>query len=378
LQQLTIVGSTGSIGTSTLDIVRQHPERFSVAALAAGNNVELLIEQALEFKPSLVHIAATEHYTYLRDTLASAGIEVLTGDAELDQFPTRARGDTLVNAIVGNRGLAVVANAIEAGRRVCLANKEPLVSAGKLVRELLERHQAELLPIDSEHSAILQCLQGENPDQIRRILLTASGGPFHGRDSLAGITPAEALRHPNWKMGEKITIDSATLMNKGLELIEAYWLYPVSAEQIEIVIHPQSIVHSLVEFVDGSQKAQLGYPDMRIPIQYALTYPDHIPLQMEPLDLARCGTLTFLPPDEELFPTLRFAREALEQGGTYPAVLNAANEAAVELFLAGRIEFTGIFTMIENALAKHVSTPDYTLADIYEIDTRIHSQLLVN
>ncbi|MBC8478598.1 1-deoxy-D-xylulose-5-phosphate reductoisomerase [bacterium] len=378
MQHLIIVGSTGSIGNSTLDIVRQHPHLFCVAALAAGRNSDLLIKQAREFRPHLVHIAAPDRYQQVRDALVSEGIEVLSGQEELQQLPSRSKGGTLVNAIVGNRGLAVVVNAIEAGKRICLANKEPLVSAGRLVRKLLERHQVQLLPIDSEHSAILQCIQGEDPRQIRRIILTASGGTFRGRRSLSGITPAEALNHPNWSMGNKITIDSATLMNKGLELIEAYWLYPVTADRIDIVIHPQSIVHSLVEFNDGSMKAQLGLPDMRIPIQYALTFPEHLDLKMDRLDLAAIGTLTFEEPDEQLFPSLRIAREALQRGGTYPAALNAANEAAVELFLKGQIEFTGIFQLIEETLANHTSIENYTLEDIFALDEEIHSQLVAS
>ena len=375
MQQLIVIGSTGSIGTNTLDVVKQHPERFKVTTLAAGSNAELLIQQAREFSPSLVHIADPDHYPLVRDTLRPLGIEVTTGQEQLRQLPTIGVGDTVVSAIVGNRGLGVVVNAIESGKRICLANKEPLVSAGKLVRQMLQEHPVELIPIDSEHSAILQCIQGENPTQIKRLILTASGGPFHERKSLEGITRAEALQHPNWSMGSKITIDSATLVNKGLELIEAYWLYPVDIENIEVVIHPQSIVHSLVEFKDGSLKAQLGLPDMRIPIQYALTYPEHLDLQVEELNLAANGDLTFNELNEELFPSVRFAREALNQGGTYPAALNAANEAAVEMFLMGRIEFSTIFQMIEDTLTDHVSIDNYTLEDIFALDVEIYRKL---
>ncbi len=375
LQKLIIIGSTGSIGRSTLDVVRQHPERFQVTTLAAGSNAELLIRQALEFKPLLVHIADAEHYPQVRDALKPLGIEVANGLEQLQQLPTVGVGDTVVNAIVGNRGLGVVVNAIESGKRICLANKEPLVSAGKLVRQMLEERQVELLPIDSEHSAILQCIQGEDPAQIKRMILTASGGPFYKRTSLEGINKAEALHHPNWSMGSKITIDSATLVNKGLELIEAYWLYPVAIDDIDVVIHPQSIVHSLVEFRDGSFKAQLGLPDMRIPIQYALTFPEHIDLQMESLDLVAVGELTFHEPDESLFPSIGFAREALKKGGTYPAALNAANEAAVEMFLSGRIEFNMIFQMIEDTLTEHISIDNYTLEDIFTLDVEIHQKL---
>jgi 1-deoxy-D-xylulose-5-phosphate reductoisomerase len=375
LQQLIIIGSTGSIGKSTLDVVRQHPDRFQITTLAAGRNADLLIQQAQEFKPSLVHIADPDQYSLVCDTLKPLGVEVTTGLEQLRQLPTVGAGDTVVNAIVGNRGLGVVVNAIESGKRICLANKEPLVSAGKLVRQMLQEYQVELLPIDSEHSAILQCIQGEDPAQIKRLILTASGGPFYERESLAGITKAEALQHPNWSMGSKITIDSATLVNKGLELIEAFWLYPVAIDDIDVVIHPQSIVHSLVEFRDGSFKAQLGLPDMRIPIQYALTYPEHLDIQLPGLDLSAVGNLSFLELNEELFPSVGFAREALKKGGTYPAALNAANEAAVELFLLGRIEFTTIFRMIEDTLADHVSIDNYTLDDIFTLDMDIHQKL---
>ncbi len=347
---LSILGSTGSIGTQTLDIVRLFPERFRVHALVAGSNVELLAEQARTFQPEVVVIEDENRLSTLQTLLAGTGIRIQLGiDAVCES--TRA-ADVVVAAMVGFAGLRPVMTALEAGKTVALANKETLVVAGALARKALEQHGGTLIPVDSEHSAIYQCLVGEPADRVETLILTASGGPFRARsaDTFDQITRAEALAHPNWTMGAKITIDSATMMNKGLEVIEARWIFGMEAKKIEVMVHPQSIIHSMVTFVDGSTKAQLGIPDMKVPIQYALTYPDRWPAPHPRIDWTQLRQLDFEPPDLNKFPCLRLAQEALAAGGTAPAVLNAANEAAVAAFLRDQIRFVDIPRFIADAL----------------------------
>lgn len=353
-RRLAVLGSTGSIGTQTLDIARLFPEHLKVQTLAAGSNWELLAEQARAFQPGVVCIADEARYTSLKDALSGTRTRVVSGMEGLCEIASAAEVDVVVAAIVGAAGLRPTLAAVEAGKMVALANKETLVVAGALVECLAHEHGATLIPVDSEHSAIFQCLVGEDAEAIESITLTASGGPFRTRpaDTFGAITKAEALNHPNWSMGAKITIDSATLMNKGLEVIEARWLFGLSPENIHVIVHPQSIVHSFVTFVDGSVKAQLGVPDMKVPIQYAITYPNRWPAPHERIDWTALRSLDFEEPDYERFPCLQLAFEALNQGGVAPAVLNAANEAAVELFLAERIGFTDIPRLIERALSR--------------------------
>ena len=345
MKTLSLLGSTGSIGMNVLAVVRQFPDRFRVAGLSAGRRVDLLAEQVREFRPEVVSIADPA----LADRLVAllpvdCRPHILTGAEGNRRVATLSSADMVVSAVVGAVGLLPVLAAIEAGKDVGLANKETLVMAGRLIMTAVRAHGVRLLPIDSEHSAIFQALEAGRRQDVARIILTASGGPFRttSPEVLRGVTPAQALAHPNWSMGPKISIDSATLMNKGLEVIEARWLFAVEPEQIEVVVHPQSIVHSLVEFRDGSVVAQLGIPDMRIPIAYALSYPERLDLGLARLNLAECGGLVFEPPDTDRFPALRLACEALAAGGIKPAVLNAANEVAVAAFLDGRITFAAI------------------------------------
>lgn len=351
---LAVLGSTGSIGTQTLEIVQLFPERLKIHSLAAGSNWELLAEQARTFQPEVVCIADEGGYTLLKDALSGTPTRVVSGMEGLCEIASAADADVVVAAIVGAAGLRPTLAAVEAGKMVALANKETLVVAGALVERLAREYGATLIPVDSEHSAIFQCLVGEDAETVESITLTASGGPFRTRpaDTFSAVTKAEALNHPNWSMGAKVTIDSATLMNKGLEVIEARWLFGLQPERINVVVHPQSIIHSFVTFVDGSVKAQLGVPDMKVPIQYALTFPDRWPAPHERIDWATLGSLDFEEPDFERFPCLQFAFEALNQGGVAPAVLNAANEAAVELFLAEHIGFIDIPRLIERALSQ--------------------------
>ncbi|WCN39126.1 1-deoxy-D-xylulose-5-phosphate reductoisomerase [Aneurinibacillus uraniidurans] len=369
MKKLAILGSTGSIGTQTLDVVRQHPDEFAVTALAAGRNVDLLAKQACEFVPKLVSVQTKELAEQLRGRIPHS-IRILWGDEGALEVATHADASFLVAAMVGSAGLAPTLAAIEAGKTIGLANKETLVTAGHLVTELVQKHGVSLLPIDSEHSAIFQCLQGENRERVRRLILTASGGSFRDktRDELAGVTVEAALSHPNWSMGAKITIDSATMMNKGLEIIEAHWLFGMPYDKIETVLHKESIIHSMVEFTDRAVMAQLGTPDMRIPIQYALTYPDRLPLESEPLDLIKMGTLHFAAPDFDRYPCLGFAYEAGRKGGTMPTVLNAANEVAVSRFLAGEIPFLAIEDIIASVMAKHQALAAPSLDEIVAAD----------
>ena len=366
---IALLGATGSIGRQTLDVVQELG--ISVAALTAHKQIDLLERQARQFMPRLAVLYDEKAAAELRRRLRGTGIEVMAGEEGLLAAATMAEADTVVTAVMGSVGLKPTLAAIEKGKRIALANKETLVCAGELVMDAAERFGAEIVPVDSEHSAVFQCLQGcRNRDEVRRIWLTCSGGPFYGKrfEELESMTAADALRHPNWHMGAKITVDSATLMNKGLEIIEAMRLYRMPVEQVRPVIHRQSIVHSLVEFRDGALLAQLGTPDMKLPIRYAMTYPNRAESPDAPLELLTCGALTFAEPDEAAFPCLRLARQAAAEGGTACAVLNGANEAAVGLFLEGRIGFNDIARRVEYALERVPVQYQPSLADILEAD----------
>ncbi len=359
MKQLAILGSTGSIGVSTLDIVAAHPDQFRIVSMTAGRNLQLLQQQIRRFNPRLVAVLNPADADVLKSSLGAAAPEIVSGIEGLIACACHADVDMVLSAIVGAAGLIPTMAAIENGKDIALANKETLVSAGSLVMDAVARKGVRLFPVDSEHSAIFQSLEGHRRRDVRRLILTASGGPFRNRAlaELQRVTPAEALAHPNWSMGQKISIDSATMMNKGLEVIEARWLFDLPAEQISIHIHPQSVVHSMVEYLDGSVIAQLGIPDMKTPIAYALSYPERLPLDLPPLDLCRLGTLTFEEPDLQRFACLSLAYDALREGGTAPAVLNAANEVAVEAFLNGQISFLNIPKLIRATLENHQATP---------------------
>ncbi len=363
MKTITILGSTGSIGAQTLDVVRWHPDMFSVYAIVANNSADKLIEQAREFQPEVVVINNTEHYTKIKEALNDLPIKVFAGEDAVNQVAAMQCVDIVVTAMVGYAGLASTMAAIKAGRRIALANKETLVVAGELITHMVHEYHAEIVPVDSEHGAIFQCLVGEREKEVDKLIITASGGPFRqmGIDQLRHVKASDALKHPTWQMGAKITIDSASLMNKGFEVMEARWLFGMTDEHIDVVVHPQSIVHSMVQFVDGSIKAQLGMPDMRLPIQYALAYPDRIESQIERMDFAKISTLTFENPDMERFPNLRLAFEALHKGGNAPCVLNAANEVVVAAFLKDRISFTGMSEVIEKVLSQtsFIKSPTY-------------------
>lgn len=360
-QSLAILGSTGSIGVQTLEVVKHHPERFEVYALTAGNNADLLIQQALEFQPEVVVIANESLYPKVKDALANHPIKVWTGNDTIAEVAAMDSVDTVIVALVGYAALKPVIHAIEAKKKIALANKECLVVAGQLVTALAMKHHAPILPIDSEHSAVFQCLIGEPEKSVDKIILTASGGPFRTVSDLTNVTPEQALNHPTWSMGAKITIDSASMMNKGFEVMEAKWLFGLDVDRIDVVVHPQSIVHSLVQFTDGSVKAQLGNPDMRLPIQLALTFPERISTEIKPLDLTTCGPLTFEKPDIKRFRNLALAYEAMHRGGNIPCALNAANEVAVQKFLQERISFLGMSDMLEKVIntINFIDTPSY-------------------
>ncbi len=362
-KNIAILGSTGSIGRQALEVVSQHPDYFQVEVLTAQNNVSLLIEQARVFQPNAVVISNPDHYKHLREALAKEDIKVYAGDSALASVVEMETIDIVLTALVGYSGLRPTIKAIEAGKPIALANKETLVVAGELVTNLAREKGVNIYPVDSEHSAIFQCLAGEFHNRIEKIILTASGGPFRGmrREQLARVTKAEALRHPNWNMGDKVTIDSATLMNKGLEVIEARWLFGLQPNQIEVVVHPQSIIHSMVQFEDGSIKAQLGLPDMRLPIQYALTYPDRLKSNFPRFDFRNYPALNFEKPDTETFRNLALAFTALERRGNMPCVLNAANEVAVAEFLRGGVGFLEMPAIVEHCLAKmaYIENPTY-------------------
>ncbi len=370
MKRLAILGSTGSIGVSTLEIAAKYPERFKVVALTAGRNLDLLEKQIRIFQPECVAVPRTEDADKLFDRLGQKRLQILKGTSGLISCAADTNADMVISAIVGAAGLEPTLAAIEAGKDIALANKETLVVAGKLVMRAVTRHGCRLFPVDSEHSAIFQSLEGHRKSDVRRLILTASGGPFRTRSttSLASVTPDEALAHPNWNMGRKITIDSATMMNKGLEVIEAHWLFGLPSDRIAVHIHPESIVHSMVEYIDGAVIAQLGIPDMKTPIAYAMTYPERLLLDLPPLDLCRMGQLHFEEPDPERFPCLPLAYRALEHGGTAPAVMNAANEVAVEAFLDRKISFLDIPNLIDMALAEHHLQPADTLHQVLAAD----------
>lgn len=376
MKNLAILGSTGSIGTQTLQVVEANPDRFRVEVLTANNNVDLLVQQALKFKPDSVVIANEGKYQQLREALQQEEIKVYAGAEAIAQVVTLSNIDLVVTAMVGYSGLIPTINAIQAGKNIALANKETLVVAGELINRLLEEHKVAILPVDSEHSAIFQCLMGEHRSQVEKLILTASGGPFRGKDFnfLQTVTPAEALKHPNWTMGAKVTIDSASMMNKGFEVIEAKWLFGMKPEQIEVVVHPQSIVHSMVQFSDGCVKAQLGIPDMRLPIQYALTFPDRIASDFGRLDFNICHDLTFEKPDIKTFRNLGLAYEAMARGGNMPCILNAANEVAVDAFLHGKCSFTAMSDLIGATMEKVDFINHPVLEDYMETD-RISRQI---
>jgi len=371
MKRISILGSTGSIGKQTLDVVRQHKDKFEVVAISANSSVDLLLEQIKEFKPKYVAVYDELSAIKLKSMIPSdINIEVLSGMEGLKAISSLDEIDVLLTAIVGMIGLVPTLEAIKKGKDIALANKETLVCAGNLVMNEAKKYGVSILPVDSEHSAIFQCLNGEKNKEIEKIILTASGGPFRGKkkEDLLNVTKNQALKHPNWSMGRKISIDSSTLMNKGLEVIEAKWLFDVEHNQIDVVVHPQSIIHSMVQFIDSSVIAQLGCPDMRLPIQYALSYPDRIECDFERLDLAKIATLTFEEPDMDTFPCLKLAYDTLKMGGTYSAVLNSANEVLVNEFLEDKIGFYDIPYYIEKTLEAHNSISEPTVEDILEID----------
>ncbi|MDD3405191.1 MAG: 1-deoxy-D-xylulose-5-phosphate reductoisomerase [Paludibacteraceae bacterium] len=373
-QILAILGSTGSIGTQTLDVVAANPDLFEIYALTANNNADLLIAQARKFTPEVVVIANEKHYQKVKEALADLPMKVFTGNDSIAEVAKMAPITTVVTAMVGYSGLLPTIEAIKAGKKIALANKETLVVAGELITRLAMENRAAILPVDSEHGAIFQCLVGENADEVEKIILTASGGPFRTKtlDELKSVTAADALKHPTWNMGAKITIDSAGLMNKGFEVIEAKWLFGIQPKQIEVVVHPQSIIHSMVQFRDGSIKAQMGVPDMRLPIEYALTFPKRLTTNFERLDFSKCTALTFEKPDIKRFRNLALAFEAMAQGGNMPCVLNAANEVVVSAFLKNKIGFLQMSDIIEDVMQKatFIKTPTYNDYVACDAETR--------
>ncbi|HEY0056254.1 MAG TPA: 1-deoxy-D-xylulose-5-phosphate reductoisomerase [Pedobacter sp.] len=380
-KNIAIFGSSGSIGTQALEVIRENPRLFKVSVLTVNHNASLLIEQALEFLPQLVVVANTEKYQEVKSALSHTEIKVLSGEAALIEAAKFPETHIVLTALVGFSGLRPTLAAIEAGKDIALANKETLVVAGELVTQLARQYGVKILPVDSEHSAIFQCLVGEEQNPIEKIYLTASGGPFRGKDSdfLSKVSKNEALKHPNWVMGAKITIDSATLMNKGLEVIEAKWLFNLNASQIDVIVHPQSIIHSIVQFTDGSMKAQMGLPDMKLPIQYALAYPKRINNRFPRFDFLSYPQLTFEQPDKNTFRNLALAFLAMEKGGNMPCVVNAANEVVVAEFLKDRIGFLQMSDVIEKCMDKMSYLKKPSLHDFIETDkeTRILAEELV-
>ena len=383
MKNIAILGSTGSIGTQTLQVIEANSDRFCVEVLTANRNADLLIEQALKFKPGIVVIADEEKYPYVQEALGREDIKVYAGASAIAQVVATGQVDVVVTAMVGYSGLIPTVNAIRAGKTIALANKETLVVAGDLINRLVEEHKVAILPVDSEHSAIFQCLVGESRNPAEKLILTASGGPFRGKDTafLEKVTAADALKHPNWNMGAKVTIDSASMMNKGFEVIEAKWLFGVQPGQIEVVVHPQSVIHSMVQFEDGAVKAQLGMPDMRLPIQYAFSYPDRVCSSFDRLDFAKCTSLTFEQPDTKRFRNLSLAYEAMYRGGNMPCIVNAANEMVVAAFLRDEIGFLAMSDVIEQTMgrASFVQVPTYD--DYVATDAearRIATEFIVN
>ncbi len=370
-QRVAVLGSTGSIGSQTLDVISRFPEDFSVEVLIAGNNIETLVSQAKKFQPRSIVIGNTSHYNSLRKALSGMNIEIFAGAEAIEQVVASADTDIVVASIVGYSGLRPTVAAIRAGKRIALANKETLVVAGELISRLVRETGSTIIPVDSEHSAIFQCLTGENRKNIEKITLTASGGPFLNwtTEKLDKVTPEEALRHPNWCMGNKVTIDSASLMNKGLEVIEAKWLFDLTPDQISVIIHPQSVIHSFVHFIDGSVKAQLGVPDMRIPILYAMTYPERLESNLPRLDFRNYQTLTFSEPDMANFRNLSLAYDSIREGGNMCCILNAANEMAVDAFLSGKIGFLEMPDVVRHAMDSNIFSSDPDLDSLAITDT---------
>lgn len=380
-KQIAILGSTGSIGTQALQVIEEHPDLYEAYVLTANNKVDLLIEQARKFMPDAVVIANEDKYLYLKEALADLPIKVYAGADALCQVVEEKTIDIVLTAMVGYAGLRPTMNAIRAGKIIALANKETMVVAGEIINELANQYHTPILPVDSEHSAIFQCLEMNNP--IEKVILTASGGPFRTftAEQLQTVTKEQALKHPNWSMGAKITIDSASMMNKGFEVIEAKWLFGVRPDQIEVVVHPQSVIHSMVEFEDGAVKAQLGVPDMRLPIQYAFSYPNRVRSSFDRLDFMKCSELTFEAPDTKRFRNLALAYEALHQGGNMPCIVNAANEVVVASFLADRVSFLGMSDVIEATMQKVPFIQKPTYEDYVSTDAetrRIAAELVIN
>ena len=370
MKSIVILGSTGSIGTNTLDIVERFPDQFRVVGLTAGNNDEMLAEQVRRFRPQAVAMSTEAAAARLRQRCTGLPAEIVSGPEGLAKVASLSEAELVVSAIVGGAGLMPTLAAIRGGKHIALANKEPMVMAGQLMQEEARRAGVRIFPVDSEHSAIFQSLEGHRVEAVRRLILTASGGALWNlpKEALHDVTPERALQHPNWKMGAKITIDSATLMNKGLEVVEARWLFDIPESRIDVLIHRESIIHSLVEYEDRSMISQLGLPDMRTPISYAMRYPDRLPLDLPSLDLAEIGTLTFCKPDHERFPCLRLGYESLRIGGTMPAAMNAANEIAVDAFLNGGIRFTDISDIIQSTMQAHTPTPVVSVGAALEAD----------
>lgn len=375
MKRIAILGSTGSIGTQALNVIRRHRDLFEVEVLCAGSNADLLVQQALEFRPNAVVIADKDKYSRVSDALANTDTKVFAGEESMVDLMEMSSIDLVLAAIVGFAGLKPTLRAIECGKPVALANKETMVVAGAIVTAAAASHRVPILPVDSEHSAIFQCLIGEG-SPIDKILLTASGGPFRGmkRDQLATVTLEQALHHPNWSMGRKVTIDSASLMNKGLEVIEAKWLFGVEADDIEVIVHPQSVIHSMVQFCDGSIKAQLGVPTMETPIQLAFSFPDRIESHLPRLDFAQYPSLTFERPDRTTFRCLDLAYQAIARGGNIPCVMNAANEVAVRRFIEGKIGFLDIADHVERAMQEAPFIPNPSLDDLLQTDKNIRNQ----
>ncbi len=370
MKNVVILGSTGSIGKSALDVIRNLQHKYKVSALSANSQWELLAKQANEFKPESVSLADERWIDSLKNNLSETSVQIHTGADSVREMVSKDDVDIVISAIVGGAGLPAAVEVIKNGKTLALANKEALVMAGGLVVSMAKENGVSIIPVDSEHSAVLQALRSGHRDEVKKIIITASGGPFYNlpKEKLSKVTKEEALNHPTWKMGQKITIDSATLMNKALEIIEAKWLFGLNSTQIEVIIHPESIVHSLVEFCDGSVIAQMGLPDMKVPIQFALTYPNRENGNVQSLDLAKLGSLNFQKPDMDKFPSLRLGYEVVEKGGTMGATLNAANEVAVQAFLDRKIKFTDITKTVEHVMKEHNFIKDPTLQDIMNAD----------
>jgi 1-deoxy-D-xylulose-5-phosphate reductoisomerase len=373
-ERIALLGSTGSIGSQALEVISRFPEKFVIESLIAGNNVDLLTKQAIRFLPDSVVIGNADHYKQLKENLKNTSIKVFAGPEAVEQVIDSSTIDIVIAAIVGYSGLRPTIAAIKSGKKIALANKETLVVAGEIIGRLVKESGSQIIPVDSEHSAIFQCLVGESGNPIEKVTLTASGGPFLNftEEMLRNVKPEEALKHPNWDMGSKVTIDSASLMNKGMEVIEAKWLFDLSPDEISVIIHPQSVIHSFVHFADGSVKAQLAVPDMRVPILYALTYPNRFPTDLPRLDFNNYKELTFIEPDMKKFRNLSLAYEALKAGGNMPCILNAANEIAVDAFLKEKIRFTQMPDVVEHTLGKSsfTKTPDLDSLESYDFSAR--------